>query len=157
MRTRRVKRGRRKKFKKRKHTYPASEAPWRLPLISGMLQKSNPHDTRRFEFAIFTELPTNKSRKDTVHRVSLSWCPWAQKLSWDVSLPLHSSSIPSNIWNEWLDGWRGQQNSLKGPSGSIYSTTYCGCCSTAVIPTKLTLWRLKFIYIIYNNPVHTAL
>jgi len=27
MRTRRVKRGRRKKFKKRKHTYPASEAP----------------------------------------------------------------------------------------------------------------------------------
>lgn len=61
MRNRRMKR--RKKLKKRKHAYPASEAPWRLPLISGMLQKSNPHDTRRFEFAIFTELPTNKSSK----------------------------------------------------------------------------------------------
>jgi hypothetical protein len=49
-----------------------------------MLQKSNPHDTRRFEFAIFIELPTNKSSKNTVHRVSLLRRPRAQNLSWGV-------------------------------------------------------------------------
>jgi hypothetical protein len=41
--------------------YPASEAPWRLPLISGTQQKSKPQDTRRDEFAIFIELWIKKA------------------------------------------------------------------------------------------------